>query len=1026
MKKNILLTIILLALPCMASAYDFSAVTPSGHTLYYSIVNGEAEVAKCNYNYPNYGSSLNGDLVIPDSVVYNGIVYPVTSIGHEAFEYATMRTVQIPNTVRTIVMRAFVACDSLTSLVIPNSVTSIGRGAFAGSFNIVSITLPDSLTIIEQGLFENDTSLVSVVIPDAVASVGYGAFSQCYSLRKVVFGQSVSSLGGLMFWNCRSLDTLVFKSDVAPSVGANLFYETNGNLLIDIPCGSFNSYFATFGTSHTYNVRSVNLSISVASDNQWWGEACIIKDELLQDVRCDSSAVIKANPNYGYHFAMWNDGDTNNPRTVAMTQDTSFVAFFAKNNYSITTSVSNESMGIVVADSIVEYLESASLTALPNYGFHFVQWNDGNTSNPRQFIVTKDTSYIAFFDYNQYSISLEVDSAIHGTTAGSGVYNYLSERIVSAIAHYGYHFIHWNDGNTTNPRTITLSQDTVLTAFFAKNSYHIIGQTTNTERGTVTGNDTVEYLDTLILTAQPNYGYHFLMWSDGNTENPRQFIATQNISLLAYFSYNQYTITLCADTTIHGSVSGGGSYNFYSERMISAIPNYGYHFVAWSDGNTSNPRTITLTQDTAFTAIFAKNTYTINAVSTDTIKGVVSGGATVVFLDNITLTASPNYGYHFSSWNDGITTNPRSVEVTRDSLFVASFDYNQYNITVAIDDTIHGTISGGGNYNYLSVQTINATANYGYHFVVWNDGDTNNPRSITLTQDTSFTAFYEKNKYTLTLLSNDVTHGAEIGGGIFDYLDTATIEATAVAHYHFVKWNDGNTDNPRQFIITKNDTLTALFAIDTHYVNVESNNIAFGSVEGGGNFVYGAPATVTAIAYSGYRFVRWNNGDTHNPYSFAVLQDTSLTAIFEEEGSTYVISAYSADETMGSVVGGGSFYSGGECTLTAIPSNGYRFDHWQDNNTDNPRTITVTGDATYTAYFASTEGIEDIDISGIRVYSIGGQIVVDTKLNDEISIYDMYGRKVDGGRKEHFDAPSSGVYLVKVGSLPSQKVVVIK
>ena len=75
-----------LALPCMAMAYDFSAVTPSGHTLYYSIVNGEAEVAKCNYNYPNYGSSLNGDLVIPDSVVYNGIVYPVTLIGHEAFE----------------------------------------------------------------------------------------------------------------------------------------------------------------------------------------------------------------------------------------------------------------------------------------------------------------------------------------------------------------------------------------------------------------------------------------------------------------------------------------------------------------------------------------------------------------------------------------------------------------------------------------------------------------------------------------------------------------------------------------------------------------------------------------------------------------------------------------------------------------------------------------------------------------------------------------------------------------------------
>ena len=94
--------------------------------MYYDIADGEASVAKKNYNYPNYGNTLDGDLIIPDSVEYNSVKYPVTTIGHEAFEYATMRSVQIPNTVRTIVIRAFSACDSLISLVIPNSVTSIG------------------------------------------------------------------------------------------------------------------------------------------------------------------------------------------------------------------------------------------------------------------------------------------------------------------------------------------------------------------------------------------------------------------------------------------------------------------------------------------------------------------------------------------------------------------------------------------------------------------------------------------------------------------------------------------------------------------------------------------------------------------------------------------------------------------------------------------------------------------------------------------------------------------------------------
>ena len=83
--------------------------------------------------------------------------------------------------------------------------------------------------------------------------------------------------------------------------------------------------------------------------------------------------------------------------------------------------------------------------------------------------------------------------------------------------------------------------------------------------------------------------------------------------------------------------------------------------------------------------------------------------------------------------------------------------------------------------------------------------------------------------------------------------------------------------------MTEDATLTAIFAIDTHHVSVKSCNIAFGNVGGGGDFEYGNPATVTATAYSGYRFVRWSNADTHNPYTFAVLQDITLTAIFETE-----------------------------------------------------------------------------------------------------------------------------------------------
>lgn len=470
MKYRLLLTVFSIMTICAsAQVYNYPSASPSGHTLYYDIVDGEAAVAKKNYNYPNYGNTLDGDLIIPDSVEYEGVKYPVTSIGHEAFEYATMRSVQIPNTVRTIVIRAFSACDSLTSLVIPNSVTSIGQQAFAGSFNITSIVLPDSLTTIEGGIFENDTSLVSVVVPDAVVSVGHGAFSQCYSLRSVTFGASVSSLGGLMFWNCYALDSLIFKSNVAPSVGANMFPGAPDTLVIDIPCGSYHSYYSAFGFNHTYIVPSVNLSMTVSSLTPDWGTANVVQDADQQDVRCDSSAVIQAVANYGYHFTGWSNGSTANPDTLLIDRDSVLTAGFAKNSYTVEVQSSDITIGSVGGGGVFEYLDTVVLTATAVTPYHFVRWSDGNTQNPRLFVVTSDAVRTAIFGIDTFNVALQVDSIAHGTCTGFGNYPYGSAASVVAVPYSGYQFSHWSDGSTFNPYTFAVVDDVQLTAFFFAN-----------------------------------------------------------------------------------------------------------------------------------------------------------------------------------------------------------------------------------------------------------------------------------------------------------------------------------------------------------------------------------------------------------------------------------------------------------------------------------------------------------------------------------------------------------------------------
>lgn len=140
----------------------------------------------------------------------------------------------------------------------------------------------------------------------------------------------------------------------------------------------------------------------------------------------------------------------------------------------------------------------------------------------------------------------------------------------------------------------------------------------------------------------------------------------------------------------------------------------------------------------------------------------------------------------------------------------------------------------------------------------------------------------------------------------------------------------------------------------------------------------------------------------------------------------FTISAISGTPSGGYVEGGGVYNEGEQCTLTAIAYGGYHFDHWDDNSIQNPRTFTVSGDATYIAYFVATQGIDDVPTNAIIVCALGGQIVVETELKEEISIYDIVGRKVDCGHKTRFDVPASGVYLVKIGTLPTQKVVVVK
>lgn len=248
----------------------------------------------------------------------------------------------------------------------------------------------------------------------------------------------------------------------------------------------------------------------------------------------NSNATISAIPNNGYHFTQWNDSVTDNPRTIWLSQDTTFIAEFAPNP--IITYIFDSEMGTIQGPKTTATgvaAENITFEAISNYGYHFVQWNDSVTDNPRTIWLSQDTTFTAEFAKNKYTISTQSANQTWGTTAGDTTALYMENVEISATANHGYHFVRWNDYNTSNPRMVSVTEDKTFTATFAKNVYYI---TKNAEHGSISGNSSAEYLDFVTLTVTSDYGYHFTQWSDGLKDNPRIAQITKDTAFTAEFA----------------------------------------------------------------------------------------------------------------------------------------------------------------------------------------------------------------------------------------------------------------------------------------------------------------------------------------------------------------------------------------------------------------------------------------------------------------------------------------------------------
>ena len=489
------------------------------------------------------------------------------------------------------------------------------------------------------------------------------------------------------------------------------------------------------------------------------------------------------------------------------------------------------------------------------------------------------------------------------------------------------------------------------------------------------------------------------------------------------------------DYTVSVATNACGDLKTYTipegeQMVLHAHPIAGYTFSQWSDGNTENPRILTVTSDASYAAEFVAmspmpTTYDVTVYADGCTPKVIP----VAEGEQILLNAHAKSGYAFSQWSDGSTDNPRIATINAEATFIAQFKESDeptpdgsHTVVVKADGcstTLSREVAAGTEIKlYAEAEECN-------YFTQWSDGNTDNPRTVVVTEDIEYTAVFDVAKYDIQALSND----DELGRVSITQPTVPYLGFTATADNSSIRMRYGGTLAGAQPKLQYSyDTQTwNTFVLGTTYdvangqtfymrgqnpngVSIRFDGYSYfimeGSFEGSGNIMSLIDTTCTATETPDYCFYRlfynctsltkspeltattlgyncyanmfrgctnlshitvditsWDADATVNWVSGVSSTGTFVkpSALSVVNGTSYIPNGWiTQDRTTNSSstgVSSGSYECGSTITLTATPSDCAHFTKWSDGNTDNPRTVIVDGNATYTAEFSANQYI---------------------------------------------------------------------
>ena len=634
----------------------------------------------------------NGCRFIENSAFYKcnkltSITIPngVQSIGEFAFYGCEkLATITIPESVRSIGNYAFFNCESLTAIAIPDGVTFIDNNTFCNCRNLASVTIPNSITSISYWAFAN-CPITKINIPESVESIDQGAFIYCNKLNQIMIPNSVTTIGERAFSECNNL-TIFCEAEAKP-VGWNDDWNSSGRPVVwGCKAVKIETNDADLGNVTTNPVGGI-----AANDSLWFANGATVE--------------LTAKPLNG-HFVKWENGGTAKSRTITIADGATYTATFEQHT-------------IVVDSAVAATCTATGLTE----GSH--------CSVCGEIIVAQTETPIT-----EHTIVTDAAVAPTATTDGLTEGSHCSvcgeiivaQEVIPAlgeVSYYTYKIIGGSSveitgytGSRTDisiPSEIVDDGTTYTVTDIAREAFSKNGNLTSvTIPSSVTyiGDNAFEGCNNLSFVVIPNSVNHI---GDG---------AFSECTSLE-------SVTLPDAITYIPSAAFGGCTSLTAIEIPSTVEFIGNSAFSGS-GLTSISIPNSVTEISSFAFQDCKGLSTI--IIPESVEKI--GNWTFKGCETLTIYCCA------SSIPDGWETYWNSDNRPYDLGNCSAG--RRWTVTVSANNSVYGSVTGGGAIINGSTTTISATPASGYEFVRWSNGLTNATETITVISDTSIVAEFAK------------------------------------------------------------------------------------------------------------------------------------------------------------------------------------------------------------------------------------------------------------------------------------------